>query len=86
MAYKILIVDDEKMMTELLSDHLRDCGYEAITANSGREAIELLQKKLDLIIFYAGQGRRKRRRTAGAYVRRWKRCGSEGNKVYDSTD
>lgn len=50
MAYKILIVDDEKMMTELLSDHLRDCGYEAITANSGREAIELLQKKLDLII------------------------------------
>ena len=50
MAYKILIVDDEKMMTELLSDHLRDCGYEAITANSGRQAIELLQKKLDLII------------------------------------
>ena len=50
MAYKILIVDDEKMMTELLSDHLRDCGYEAITANSGREAIKLLQKKLDLII------------------------------------
>lgn len=50
MAYKILIVDDEKMMTELLSDHLRDCGYEAITANSGREVIELLQKKLDLII------------------------------------
>ena len=28
MVYKILIVDDEKMMTELLSDHLRDCGYE----------------------------------------------------------
>lgn len=50
MAYKILIVDDEKMMTELLSDHLRDCGYEAITANSGREATELLQKKPDLII------------------------------------
>ena len=50
MAYKILIVDDEKMMTELLSDHLRDCGYETITANSGREATELLQKKPDLII------------------------------------
>ena len=50
MAYKILIVDDEKMMTELLSDHLRDCGYEAITANGSRETIELLQKKPDLII------------------------------------
>lgn len=30
MVYKILIVDDEKMMTELLSDHLRDCDYETI--------------------------------------------------------
>ena len=29
MAYKILIVDDEKMLTELLSSHLQDCGYEA---------------------------------------------------------
>ena len=27
MQYKILIVDDEKMMTDLLSDHLCDCGY-----------------------------------------------------------
>ena len=50
MAYKILIVDDEKMMTELLSDHLRDCDYETITANDSREAIELLQKNPDLII------------------------------------
>lgn len=50
MAYKILIVDDEKMMTELLSDHLRDCGYETITAKSSRGAIELLQKQPDLII------------------------------------
>ena len=50
MAYKIFIVDDEKMMTELLSDHLRDCDYETITANDSREAIELLQKNPDLII------------------------------------
>lgn len=50
MAYKILIVDDEKMMTELLSDHLHDCGYDTITANSSREAIEKLQKQPDLII------------------------------------
>lgn len=50
MAYKILIVDDEKMMTELLSDHLQDCGYDTITANGSREAIEMLQKQPDLII------------------------------------
>lgn len=50
MAYKILIVDDEKMMTELLSDHLQDCGYEPLTANSSAEAISLLQKQPDLII------------------------------------
>mgnify|MGYP002512662451 CR=1 FL=1 len=50
MAYKILIVDDEKMMTELLSDHLQDCGYDTFTANDSREAIELLQKQPDLII------------------------------------
>lgn len=50
MFYKILIVDDEKMMTELLSDHLQDCGYETIVANSSREAMEQLQKQPDLII------------------------------------
>lgn len=50
MAYKILIVDDEEMMTELLSDHLQDCGYDTITANCSQKAIELLQKQPDLII------------------------------------
>ncbi|MDY2628165.1 MAG: response regulator transcription factor [Lachnospiraceae bacterium] len=50
MAYKILIVDDEAMITELLSDHLRDCSYDTMTAGSGEEAIDLLQKKPDLIL------------------------------------
>lgn len=50
MAYKILIVDDEKMMTELLTDHLQDCGYETLAANSAGEAISLLQRQPDLII------------------------------------
>ena len=50
MAYKILIVDDEKMMTELLSDHLRDCGYDMITANCSRQAVGMLPKQPDLII------------------------------------
>lgn len=50
MRYKILIVDDEKMMTDLLSDHLRDCGYDTFVANSSSEAVALLQKLPDLII------------------------------------
>lgn len=50
MAYRILIVDDEKMITGLLSEHLRDCGYQTFTANSGEEAMRKLQEKPDLIL------------------------------------
>lgn len=50
MAYRILIVDDEPMMTELLSDHLQDCGYETLVANNSSEAVALLPKQPDLII------------------------------------
>lgn len=50
MTYKILIVDDEKMLTELLSAHLQDCGYTTFVANSGEEAIALLKKQPDLIV------------------------------------
>lgn len=48
--HKILIIDDEKMMTELLSDYLGDEGYETYTANSAAGALELLPKNPDLII------------------------------------
>ena len=50
MHYKILIVDYEKMMTDLLSNHLRDCGYDTFVANNSSEAAALLQKLPDLII------------------------------------
>ena len=50
MKHKILIVDDEIMMTELLSDHLSDEGYEVYTANSAAEALSLLPKTPSLII------------------------------------
>ena len=61
MAYKILIIDDEKMMTELLSDHLQESGYETMTANGAWEGIALLERKPDLIILAdnrAGQDQR----------------------------
>lgn len=50
MRNKILIVDDEVMMTELLSDHLNDGGYETFTANCADDALKLLPRNPDLII------------------------------------
>lgn len=50
MAYKILIVDDETMLTELLSDHLQDCGYMVSKANSSDEALAKLNTKPNLIL------------------------------------
>ena len=47
---KILVVDDEKMLTELLVQHFRDKGYIAYEANSGKEALEKLSIKPDLIL------------------------------------
>lgn len=50
MAYKILIVDDETMITDLLSAHLQDLGYDTLVANNSSEAMALLQKQPDLIL------------------------------------
>lgn len=50
MTHKILIVDDEKMLTELLSDHLQDSGYLPYTANSAEEALKKLSISPDLIL------------------------------------
>lgn len=47
---KILIIDDEVMLTSLLSDHLRDNGYLTFTANSAKEAAALLKNMPDLIL------------------------------------
>ena len=37
---KILIVEDEEMIREGVSDYLMDCGYETIEAADGQEALE----------------------------------------------
>ena len=37
---KILIVEDEEMIREGISDYLTDCGYETIQARDGLEALE----------------------------------------------
>ncbi len=50
MRHKILVVDDEAMITELLSDHLGDEGYDVFTANCAGGALKLLPEHPDLII------------------------------------
>ena len=50
MAHKILIVDDEKMLTELLSSHLQDCGYITFVAEDAEQAISKLNTYPDLIL------------------------------------
>jgi two-component system alkaline phosphatase synthesis response regulator PhoP len=51
MAKRILIVDDEEYIVELLRINLKKQGYEPICAYSGIEAVELAQKmKPDLIL------------------------------------
>lgn len=50
MAYKILIVDDEPMLTSLLKDHFTDCGYTALTANSAKDAMTQIGNDPDIIL------------------------------------
>jgi YesN/AraC family two-component response regulator len=49
--YSILLVDDEPIITAGTGSDLEEKGYEVTTANSGEEAIELLNKSsFDLVI------------------------------------
>lgn len=50
MNYKILVVDDEIMLTQLLSAHLTDEGYIVYTANSSEEAMSKLHIQPNLIL------------------------------------
>jgi two-component system cell cycle response regulator DivK len=47
----ILIVDDNRMILQALSDHLESLGYDTEVASSGMDALEILkQTRPDLII------------------------------------
>ncbi len=48
---KILVVDDDAEMASVLSDVLRDAGYTALSANSGAQALELVEREQpDLVV------------------------------------
>ena len=48
--YRIMVVDDEESLCEILKFNLEKEGYEVVTANSAEEALALDLKGLDLMI------------------------------------
>lgn len=44
MNYQILIVDDNKLITGLLSKILHSLGYDVMVSHSGKEALKILKK------------------------------------------
>ena len=51
MAHRILIVDDEAHILQVLSLKLRNCGYDVVTAIDGEEALHIaMTSPLDLVI------------------------------------
>jgi two-component system alkaline phosphatase synthesis response regulator PhoP len=50
MPKKILVVDDEKDIVDLLKYNLQKEGYKVLTANNGKEALERVQQHPDLIL------------------------------------
>ena len=48
---KVLIVDDEAIVRDALSDWLKDIGYQVLTADNGHKALEVIEKeKPDIMI------------------------------------
>ncbi|KAF0173341.1 MAG: two-component system OmpR family alkaline phosphatase synthesis response regulator PhoP [Limisphaerales bacterium] len=46
MTHRVLVVDDEADITELLTYNFRDAGYEVLTAGDGMAAVSLAQRWL----------------------------------------
>ncbi|RCW49950.1 MULTISPECIES: response regulator transcription factor [unclassified Halanaerobium] len=47
---KILVVDDEKHIRDLIEFNLDKAGFEVLTAVDGKEALKVLNKNIDLIV------------------------------------
>lgn len=50
MAYKILLVDDEKGVVDMMKDYFELSGYQVMTAYSGAEALKKIQLQPDIIL------------------------------------
>lgn len=50
MTRKILVIDDEEMLTELLSDYFSSMGYRVSIALNSKKAMEMLREQPDIIL------------------------------------
>lgn len=50
MAYKILLVDDEKGVVDMMKDYFELSGYQVMTAYKGAEALKKIQFQPDIIL------------------------------------
>lgn len=50
MQHKILVVDDEQSIRELITFNLEKAGYQVLCAEDGLEALKLMQDKVDLVV------------------------------------
>ena len=53
MTQRILVVDDEPAVSDLLAYNLRKAHYEALVAADGREALRLVQESSEGSIFFS---------------------------------
>ena len=52
-CYTILIVDDEPAIRGFLYDYLLQCGFNPLTAASGDEAVEMLEKEISVDLVFS---------------------------------
>lgn len=52
-APTILVVDDEPLIREAVTDHLRDCGFLVLEACDAEEAIEILEAGVDVDVVFS---------------------------------
>ncbi|MBN4063631.1 response regulator [Cardiobacterium sp. AH-315-I02] len=50
---KILIVDDEEALRELASESLQELGYRVLTADNGRQALEILANEPEIALLFS---------------------------------
>ncbi|MBW6441272.1 response regulator [Patescibacteria group bacterium] len=51
MAKKIVLIEDEEILANLLKEKLEKCGFEVLVASDGEEGLEMLKKgKPDLVL------------------------------------
>ena len=47
---KILVIDDSELMLNIISDVIKEAGYEVITASGGKEGLELVKKEKPYLV------------------------------------